>query len=241
MEPEYQHKILVIDDDKQVGKAIDSISQAEKFESVFFNNGDSAIEEIKKTEKPFSLIMASQNLNGMTGTQLLENAKELTPESIRFLVTSHSELQTIINAVNKGAIQRYIAKPWEHDDLIKIIKSGIKLYELFLDNEELLNIAKKQNTKLYDLSCELMEATKSQNKTIQGLDNDIEILKKEMKNLLFKAPANLNILINKIGSYASNDQIQPLFSDTIKELYGQFKELAHQNAFEMPDIKGEIK
>jgi len=247
MGSEYQHKILVIDNDKQVGKAIEGILKAETFEFIFFNNGESAIEEIKNTKKPFSLIIADQGLRGMTGTQLLEHAIKLTPESTRVLMTAHSEVKTIINAVNIGEIQRYIVKPWKDEDLTLTIKSGIKLYELFLDNKKLLNLAKNQNTKLYDLNCELMEATTTHNKTIQELDNDIEKIEKEINDLSFKAPINPAMLKDEITNHIKNDngvdlqKVQTLFSNTIKDLYEQFKELAYRNAFEMPDIKGKIQ
>ncbi|MCD4721107.1 MAG: response regulator [Desulfobacula sp.] len=247
MESEYQHKVLVVDDDEQVGKALDRILQKEKIEYVFANSGESALEEIKKTKKSFSLIISDQDLDGMKGTLFLEHAKKLTPDTARFLMTAHSEMETIINAVNKGEIQKYIVKPWEHDDLVKDIKSGIKLYEFFLDNEKLLTLAKKQNAKLYDLNCELMETTKTHNKTIHELDHDIEIIEKEIKDLSSKTPVNLDTLIDEIENSVKNDQgislekIQTLFSDTINGLYDQFSEAAYRNGFEMPDIKGEIK
>ena len=153
MESEYQHKVLVVDDDEQVGKTIGLILQREKIEYVLADSGESALEEIKKTKKPFSLIIADQRLGGMEGTRFLEHTKELTPDSTRFLMTAYSETETLINAVNKGSVQRYIVKPCEAKDIAKAIKSGIKLYELFLDNKKLLILAKKQNAKLYDLNC----------------------------------------------------------------------------------------
>lgn len=247
MESEYQHKVLVVDDEEQIGKAIGRILQKEKIDYVFATSAESALEEIKKTTPPFSLIISDQRMPGMQGTQLLEQATTLTPDTVRFLMTGYSEMQTIINAVNKGAIQRYIAKPWEHDDFVNAIKSGIKRYELFLDNKKLLMLAKKQNAKLYELSCELMETTKSQNKAIHELDNDIQTIEKEIKAFSFQAPVNPDTLINEIENSVKDDngvdceKIETLFSDTIKGLYGQFGEIAYRSGFEMPDIEGVIQ
>ena len=247
MDSDYQHKVLVVDDEEQIGKAIGRILKGKEIEHVFANSGESALEIIKKTKKPFSLIIADQRMPGMQGTEFLEHAKALIPDTIRFLMTGYSEMETIINAVNKGAIQRYISKPWEHDDLVKAINSGIKLYELFLENKKLLSLAKKQNAKLYELNCELMETTKSHNRAVHELDHDIEIIEKEIKDLSFQTPINPDTLFNEIENSVKNDdgidceKLETLFSDTIKELYDRFSEIAHRSGFEMPDIEGEIK
>nr|NJM04288.1 hypothetical protein [Desulfobacula sp.] len=71
---------------------------------------------------------------------------------------TYSEFTAIIDAVNKDLIQRYIVKPLVDEDFLSIMKYGIKFFESFFENESLLNLAKKQNSQLYELSCNLMEA-----------------------------------------------------------------------------------
>ena len=127
MESEYHHKVLVVDDDEQVEKIIDRILQKEKIECVFADSGESALEEIKNSKKPFSLIIADQGQGSMKGTRFFEHTKKLTPDSTRFLMTACSETKALSNVVNKGSIQRYIVKPCEEKDLAKAIQSGIKL------------------------------------------------------------------------------------------------------------------
>ena len=122
------------------------------------------------------------------------------------------------------------------------------LYNLFLEDKKLLQLTKKQSTKLYDRSCELMETTKNHNKTIHELDNDIELKNREIKNLSVKAvDINPGTIIDEIQTHVkTNDDIDSkkislLFENTIKKLYNQFNDIAYRNGFEMPDIKGEIK
>jgi len=247
MDQEYKHKVLVLDDDKQVGKSIGRILEIENIEYIVTNSGESALEEIKKAETTFSLILADQRMKGMKGTMLLEHAKKLTPDTVRFLMTAYSEMDTIINAVNKGSIQRYITKPWDHESLIASIRSGIELYEFFLSNKKLLSLAKRQNAKLYELNCKLMETTKLHNKTIQELDLDIETIKNQIKKLSFLTPVDPDILLNKIEGYAKTDnsldskKLENIFSTAITEIYSRFKELSYRGGFEMPEIKGEME
>ena len=246
MESEYQHKILVIDGDEQVSKTVVHLLQTQKIEVVFANTGERALKKIKETKKPFSIIIADQQLKGMKGSQVFEHTKELAPDTVQFLMAASFEVETIINAVNKGSIQRYIVKPIEPDNLAKSIESGILLYEFFLDNEKLLNLAKKQNTKLYDLNCELMEITKSHDKKILELDSSIEEIGKEIQTLSAQQSINPDAILEQIENSLKNDhgfdaeKATALFSDTIKTLYDQFIELAKRSGFEMPEMEGEI-
>ncbi|MBU1341060.1 MAG: response regulator [Proteobacteria bacterium] len=247
MQSEYRHRVLVVDDDEQIGKTIGRILQTQNIESVFADSGESGLVKIEKTTPPFSIIISDQRMTGMTGIQFLEQAKKLTPDSIRFLLTGYLEMETLINAVNKGSIQRYIAKPWEHDDVVTAIRSGILLYEKILENENLLTLAKKQNAKLYELNCELMETTKGHNKQIHELDTAIDIIEKQIKALSSQKTINPEALLaeieNKVKEGAGIDfkKTEAFFTDTIKELYGQFTELAQRSGFEMPEMQGEIK
>ena len=243
MESLYQHKILVVDDDKKTGKILKNFFQEKKIKSVFVANSDLALEEIKNSEKPFSVIIATQDQDSMTGTQLLEQARKTIPDTARVLMTSHSQINTIIQAVNKGAIQNYIVKPWTEESLEKAIKSSIKIYDLFLEDKKLAKLAKKQSTILYEHNCNLLESTKSHDKTILDLDNNIETLKKEIKTLLNKTADNTDEIIDAIQTHVKTDtsidseKTKTLYIETIKLLYDKFNDISQRNGFEMPEIK----
>lgn len=70
----------------------------------------------------------------MDGAQFLEKAKDIFPDAIRFLLTGYSDMDAIIDAVNKGEIHRYLTKPWNDDDLLLQIRQSLKQYELTLEN-----------------------------------------------------------------------------------------------------------
>ena len=57
MEVDYHHRILVVDDDEAIGKAIGRILQTKKIDYVFVNSAESALEKIKNTKKPFSCMI----------------------------------------------------------------------------------------------------------------------------------------------------------------------------------------
>jgi len=235
----YPHKVLVVDDEPQVGKALRRLLEMEKLESVCADSGESALEILKSATQPFSLIISDQKMPGMEGTQFLEHSKTLHPETIRFLITGYSQMETIINAVNKGAVQRYISKPWNNDELLVAIRSGIEQYERFLENKALITLAKKQNATLYELNCELMETAKTHDKERIAIDAQIESIDAQLKGLTsHQAPDPAGIMDQLQATLAPlGKQGQKMLNDlclkTITALFKDFNNLALGNGFEM--------
>ncbi len=245
MEPDNQHKVLIADDDEMVSKAIARVLHDEDIVFVFSDNGDSALEEIKNQKDPFSIIIANQGLSGITGEELLAYAKHHSPESSRFLMGTYAEFSAIIDAVNKDLIQQYIVKPLRDENFSNAIRYGIKYFESFFENEKLMNLAKKQNSQLYELSCRFMEAATLHTKKSHDLDDEIDILEKKIIGLSAPKPSGQRFIMDTIEAGIKNDsgidakKAQALFSCMIKTLYHEFDLLARQKGFEMIPMKSE--
>ncbi len=238
----YQHRVLVVDDEALIGKAIGQLLEIEKIESVYVNSGESALERLKTAGQPFSLIISDQRMPGMQGTQFLEHARRLNPETIRFLMTGHSEMETIINAVNKGAVQRYISKPWKNDAMVQAIQYGIEQYERFLEEKALITLAKKQNAKLYELNCELMETAKTHTKELRVIDTEIESIETQLKELTPPSTLSPSMIMEELQKIIAppgekgQKILNNLFAQTLTNLYKNFSDLSLVNGFEMPPL-----
>lgn len=240
MTADHPHTVLVVDDEASVGKAICRILEMENLDYVYADSGESALECLKTRVQPFSLIISDQRLPGMQGTQFLEHAKQLHPETVRFLLTGYSEMQIIIHAVNKGSVQRYLSKPWDNDEIIQAIRSAIRQYEQFLESKTLIALAKKQNAKLYELNCELMETAKSHSKELKAIDTEIEAIETQQKALTGQKALNPTLVISQLQEILDplgkkgQDTLNVLFSQTIKALFNDFNDLSLRNGFELP-------
>jgi response regulator RpfG family c-di-GMP phosphodiesterase len=237
----HRHRALVVDDDAPAGKAIGRVLEREGIEFVSVLSGEEGIAAIETAKTPFSLILSDQRMPGMQGTQFLSRAKEMTPDTIRYLITGYSEMETILNAVNKGAVQHYIAKPWDRDELRQVIRAGIVLYEQHLDSENLFSLAKKQNAKLYDLNCELVEGTKALENQRDALNRDIDALKARLTQGPGGSDTDPAQVIEALSSWLKQEgrakQYDALKRHTLTSLYEQFTDLALRNGLEMPGIR----
>jgi two-component system probable response regulator PhcQ len=85
-----------------------------------------------------ALILTDQRMPGETGVQFLEKTRQLHPRAIRILVTAFSDLNAAIDAVNTGAIYKYITKPWDVPMLEITLKRAIEFYIVQNDRDLLL-------------------------------------------------------------------------------------------------------
>lgn len=232
----FDHTVLIVDDEEQVGKALGRLMKSIGVKYVYMESGEKALERIKTAEKPFSLILSDQRMPKMEGSVFLEKAKEISPDTIRFLVTGYADVDAVTDAVNKGSIHRYIGKPWDNKILAETVKAGLEQHELIMENHRLFSLAKEQNTKLYTLNTDLKKSAAVHQKAIVQKDKQIA----ELNERLEKGFENRNY-INEIEALLKEKQLlekqkmDSLYVAIIAELYEQFQDIATRNGFEMPE------
>lgn len=99
-------------------------------------NGEEGLNIIRKN--PINLIITDQRMPGMTGIQFLEKIIPEYPDAIRIILTGFSDIDVIIEAINSGRVFRYITKPWDENELRMTIENARQLYELKMNNKELM-------------------------------------------------------------------------------------------------------
>ena len=140
-----RHKILIVDDEPHI---LDTLERTfvEHYEVLRASNGDEALETVHAEE--IAVTIADQRMPGMTGVMLLMKARQIRPHMIRILLTGYTDADTAIDAINMGAVYRYIQKPWDPNDLQITVQRGLEAYELTLENLRLVDELKAANEKL---------------------------------------------------------------------------------------------
>lgn len=233
METQYNHKVLIVDDEEAVGKVIGKILKRYNIDCVYINSGVQAFELIKKEETPFSLIISDYHMAGMNGAQFLEQAMKITPETVRFLITGFIEMPNILNAINKGSISRFISKSGHYHDLIEIVKYGLKQFELSMESKKLVSLSNERNKKLYELNCNYMETIKQHNELAKKMDEKILFLRKQIEEKIQdkNTGKTLKQLEHSLreSNLLENDKFNSFYNDVIKQIYEQFRIIAERN------------
>ncbi len=132
---EKQYHILYVDDEPQNLLAFKA-SFRRYYHIYTANSGLDGI-EILKTH-PIDLIISDHRMPRMTGVEFFERILPDFPDPIRMVLTGYADIHAIIDAINKGKVYHYIAKPWKQDELKPIIDNALETYSLKKENKKLL-------------------------------------------------------------------------------------------------------
>lgn len=230
------HTILLVDDEPRIGRSLGRLLKKMGLKYVFMESAEQGLEWIQKADKPFSIIISDQRMPGMQGAQFLEQARALTPDTIRFLLTGYADVDAVTDAVNKGAIHRYIGKPWDKEMLKETIRTGLEQYELTLETHRLFTLAKAQNKKLYAVNKELQKSTGVHKKALRQRDREIAALKKRLAQGFERRSYISDIeAVLREKELLETDKLNRLYMAIMEELFEQFQDIATRNGFEMPE------
>ena len=90
-------------------------------------------------ENPVALVLSDQKMPGMTGVEFLARVREIDDRAIRMLVTAYGDAETLGSAINDGRIYRYVAKPWNPDEMRLTLLRAIERYALDRERSTLLS------------------------------------------------------------------------------------------------------
>jgi len=123
-----KHSILVVDDEQEFLSLAKDLLMEEGYEVATALNGQIAI-DLLKTDTEFSVILSDERMPEMRGVEFLDQAKVISPESSRIMITAYSNLETIQSAINRGEIFKYLTKPVKMGELKSVVMAGVKRYE----------------------------------------------------------------------------------------------------------------
>ncbi|MBW2107512.1 MAG: response regulator [Deltaproteobacteria bacterium] len=185
MSLKYKHTLLLVDDEGHITKALLRLLRREGYEILCASSGPEGLEKLKAAEKPVSLIISDQRMPGMNGAEFLEKAKAIFPHAIRILLTGYSDMDALVDAVNKGEIHRYFAKPWNDEDLLLQVRQSLEQYELFVENRRLLALTARQNKQLKELNEALEEKVAARTEEIARKNKELTTLNEQLEANLY--------------------------------------------------------
>ncbi len=115
--------LLIVDDEILVLKSLTRV--LDDFEGVILQaqSGQEALELLDRND--VDILLSDNQMPGMTGLELLETVKTLYPKIICLMMTGYADLQTAVEAINRGHVYKFIVKPWDNDKLAGLIQEAV--------------------------------------------------------------------------------------------------------------------
>lgn len=120
--------VLIVDDEESVLNSLTRIFAYSDFPTRTASDASQAL-ELLKNEK-ISVLLADNMMPGMRGLELLEQAKSVSPATVKIMMTAYADLPTMLDAINRGEVFRFIVKPWDNAELEYVVREGIRRYHL---------------------------------------------------------------------------------------------------------------
>lgn len=150
--------LLIVDDEPIVLAALKETLEREKYQVVASTSPLKALEILRTRD--FAVIISDQRMPEMMGLDFLIESKKLRPNTSRILITAVLSLPTIVDAINRGEIFRFVAKPWLREELTATVKNAVNRYELITRNEQLTAETTRLNAQLTIANAALGEQVK---------------------------------------------------------------------------------
>jgi DNA-binding NtrC family response regulator len=103
-------------------------------------------------QNEIAVIVTDQRMPVMTGIEFLESIIPVYPDTIRILLTGFSDINAVMDAINRGQVYKYLVKPWADEELKMYIQNAMEIYHLRKENRELANKLELANQQLSNLS-----------------------------------------------------------------------------------------
>jgi DNA-binding NtrC family response regulator len=148
-------RILVVDDEEIVLVALRDLLRQQGYEVSTASSALEALELVKR--QSFAVVLTDQQMPTLTGLEFLAEAKQTQPDASRILITAVLSLGTVIDAINKAEVYRFILKPWQREDLLATVQLAVERYEGICRDKALLAGALAKNEELARLNAELQK------------------------------------------------------------------------------------
>jgi DNA-binding NtrC family response regulator len=140
-------RFLLVDDEINV---LHSLQRALRHQAAdknvqieIFTESDKALERVG--EVAFDLVISDFRMPGIDGVEFLKAVKAIQPDAVRLMLSASSEFEAVLHAVNEAEIFRYIAKPWQIEELKNIIQLALARRDQLLEDRRLADGVRVKN------------------------------------------------------------------------------------------------
>lgn len=164
--------ILTVDDEPSVLSALRRLFRLQGYQTLQATSGAQGLELLK--DHTVDLVISDMRMPEMDGVQFLERVRAHDPAAGRVLLTGYADISATIAAINRGEIQRYVAKPWDDQDLLLVVRDALARRDLERRNAELAALTHSQNEQLREANRTLESRVAARTAELQQVNDMLE-------------------------------------------------------------------
>ncbi len=120
--------VLFVDDTQFTLQLLRDLFKDADFRLLTAADASEALEIIRRED--ITLVVSDNVMPGMSGLEFLSCLKEISPDTVKILMSAYADLASALAAINRSEVFRYILKPWQDNDMIAAVQQGLERYRL---------------------------------------------------------------------------------------------------------------
>ncbi|AOE86378.1 response regulator [Pseudomonas sp. TCU-HL1] len=139
-------KIQLVDDDPHILSALQRLLRPQGWALHLFDTPEAALAAL--AEHRYAAIVCDLNMPQLNGLTYLQFARQRQPDALRMLLSAHGDRATLMQAINRAEVYRFLSKPWENFEIESALQAAVDLFQLRDENRRLLEQVRGQQDTL---------------------------------------------------------------------------------------------
>ncbi|MGS5085679.1 HD domain-containing phosphohydrolase [Hydrogenophaga sp. A37] len=216
-DPPESATVLTVDDEPSVLNALRRVFRAQGIATLQATSAAEGL-VLLKTHR-VDLVISDMRMPEMDGARFLELVRNHDESIVRILLTGYADMSSTIAAINKGAIHRYIAKPWDDQDLVLVVREALTRRDLEKKNAELTSLTKRQNEQLRDINQTLESRVVARTAELQQINGMLDAAYEDLDKTFVLAVNVFSSLMEMRGGHPGHARrVADLSRETAKRL-----------------------
>jgi putative nucleotidyltransferase with HDIG domain len=231
-----KYKVLIVDDEPD-NLALLYRTLRGKYDIVKTTSPIQALDMMKNDY--FHCILSDHKMPEMDGVEFLKRSSDISPDTMRLLVTAYTDAGILIDAINYAKIYRYIKKPYNPDELLLVVASALEYWQLKYDNNALIKDLKELFAGTITAIVEALDAKDSYTlgRSRRVTFYAVKLAKSLYLNEVTVGKIELAGLLHDIGMIGISDDILTKVEKLTPEEYNEIKKHVQHSIRILDDIK----
>jgi len=206
-------RILCIDDEQNVLRSLKRLFLDDPYEVLTAPSGAEGLLILAQSET-VPVVISDYRMPGMNGVEFLSEVRKRWPGTVRIVLSGYADTGAIVSAINEGQIYRFVAKPWNDDELRVTVANALERYDLGRKNLELTEELRRKNDELTalnrDLERRVVERTEALTTQNRLLTESLGILDNLPMAIVGMDPQGTVFQCNRKGMVCFGSRIGPV-------------------------------
>ncbi|MES3024500.1 MAG: HD domain-containing phosphohydrolase [Pseudomonadota bacterium] len=178
--PAPAHTLLCVDDEPNILAALRRLFRPLGYKVLCAEGGAAGLALMER--EAVDLVISDMRMPEMNGAEFLEHARARWPGTVRMLLTGHADVSTILAAINRGEIFRYIPKPWDDNDILLLVRHALERRALEHEKRALEQLTHSQNEALKALNAALEDKVAARTRELEASRDTVVAANEKLKS-----------------------------------------------------------